>query len=260
MDNEIDLREFVKVMWRGKYFIAAITVACILVGFFLFTPRYCTEILINLTPFENTVDDYMKMIDFSEITMETSARTGAEKLDLAWEDLTVIGSRSTQKFLGIRAGHEQGEKSKEAAETAAALLFKAILQNQKEFLVKEKERLARNLEYIDAEFVDKYGTEIMDGNAEENPVYRVFMEEKGNLLVQMKEVSFRLKELEEGTFFEEDLLIVMTNADSSSRIFRKKLYNAAIIAFLGFVLATGLVFLRHIYLMPPTNAHEKSDL
>lgn len=259
MDNEIDLREFVKVMWRGKYFIAAVTVACILIGFFLFTPCYNTEIVINLTPFENTVDDYMKMIDFSEIETEISAQTGARKLDLAWEDLTVAGSRSTQKFLGISAGHEQGEKSKEAAEKAAALLFRAIVQNQKEFLAEEKERLARNLEYIDAEFVDKYGTEIMDGNAEENPVFRVFMEEKGNLLLQIKEVSFQLKELEEGTFLGEDLLIAPATTDSSSRILQKKLYNAAIIAFLGFIMATGLVFLRHIYLMPPTAAHEKSD-
>ena len=176
---------YTSVLWRGKYFIVAVTVICALIGYFLFTPRYNAEAVINLTPFENTVDDYMKMIDFSGITAEVSAKTGADNLDLEWEDLTVIGSRSTQKLLGIKASHELLDVSKEAVETAAVLVFRAILQNQKEFLVEEKGSLTRNLEYIDAEFVDKYGTEILNGNAEENPVYKVFMEEKGNLLVQI---------------------------------------------------------------------------
>lgn len=258
-DNEIDVREFFKVLWRGKYFIVAVTVICALIGYFLFTPRYNAEAVINLTPFENTVDDYMKMIDFSEITAEVSAKTGADNLDLEWENLTVIGSRSTQKLLGIKASHELLDVSKEAVETAAVLVFRAILQNQKEFLVEEKGSLTRNLEYIDAEFVDKYGTEILNGNAEENPVYKVFMEEKGNLLVQIKEISFRLKELEEGTSYKEDLLIYPAVTDSSSQIRRKKMYNTAIVAFLGFVLASGVVFLRHVYLMPPSAIHEESE-
>lgn len=259
MDNEIDVREFIKVLWRGKYFIVAVTVICALVGYFLFTPRYNAEVVINLTPFENTVDDYMKMIDFSGITAEVSAQTGAEELNLKWENLTVIGSSSTQKLIGIKASHELRDTSEEAAETAAILLFEAILQNQKGYLVEEKGHLTRNLEYIDAEFIDQYGTGILNGNAEENPVYKVFMEEKGNLLVEIKEISFRLKELEEGTFFKEDVLIYPAVTDSLSQIRRKKMYNTAIVAFLGFILASGVVFLRHIYIMPSSANHEESE-
>lgn len=236
MENGTDFRDIIRALWRGKYFILSMVLLCALAGYFLITPKYESRVVINVTPFDYTVREIMRIIDVEGIIFNAAAEAGKEDLrafeSVRCEDLTTGPAGHAQKLISITARHENPEKSAEVARWSATVLFEAIAEEQRRILYGEKERLNNKISFMDEEF-----------NGEDNTAYR---EARGILLVELNEVMFRLEELEAGISADTQVYPAVTGSDS--QVARMKLNNMIMAAMLGLVLSSGAVYLRHLYI------------
>ncbi len=250
MENEIDLRELLQVLWRGKYFILAVTAAFILAAifyiYFMTTPVYQYSALLNLEHYEVKGKEMLTLIEQNAVVAEAVKGLVEDPDELAKSVEINIIPGDEEATLQIKNEYSDPEICTASVEQVGLAIIETASDYRFKQMSLEKERTEKILVYLNeaaAEYLlsrDDQITELL----EEDPVYKRILEEKAECLVKLELLNFNLEELAGEPVLDADLWLNGQSDTAYPVSVSKKLYLAAAVL-LGLMLSVLIVFLRH---------------
>lgn len=261
MENEIDLRELLQVLWRGKYFILAVTAAFILAAifyiYFMTTPVYQYSALLNLEHYEVKGKEMLTLIEQNAVVAEAVKGLVEDPDELAKSVEINIIPGDEEATLQIKNEYSDPEICTASVEQVGLAIIETASDYRFKQMSLEKERTEKILVYLNEaaeEYLlsrDDQITELL----EEDPVYKRILEEKAECLVKLELLNFNLEELAGKPVLDADLWL--NGQDETARLvtINKKLYLAAAVLF-GLVLSIFILFIRHYFLVGAPAIHD----
>ncbi|MFY9503511.1 MAG: Wzz/FepE/Etk N-terminal domain-containing protein [Dethiobacteria bacterium] len=261
MENEIDLRELLQVLWRGKYFILAVTAAFILAAifyiYFMTTPVYQYSALLNLEHYEVKGKEMLTLIEQNAVVAEAVKGLVEDPDELAKSVEINIIPGDEEATLQIKNEYSDPEICTASVEQVGLAIIETASDYRFKQMSLEKERTEKILVYLNeaaAEYLlsrDDQITELL----EEDPVYKRILEEKAECLVKLELLNFNLEELAGKPVLDADLWL--NGQDETARLvtINKKLYLAAAVLF-GLILSIFILFIRHYFLVGAPAIHD----
>ncbi len=261
MENEIDLRELLQVLWRGKYFILAVTAAFILAAifyiYFMTTPVYQYSALLNLEHYEVKGKEMLTLIEQNAVVAEAVKGLVEDPDELAKSVEINIIPGDEEATLQIKNEYSDPEICTASVEQVGLAIIETASDYRFKQMSLEKERTEKILAYLNeaaAEYLlsrDDQITELL----EEDPVYKRILEEKAECLVKLELLNFNLEELAGKPVLDADLWL--NGQDETARLvtINKKLYLAAAVLF-GLILSIFILFIRHYFLVGAPAIHD----
>lgn len=261
MENEIDLRELLQVLWRGKYFILAVTAAFILAAifyiYFMTTPVYQYSALLNLEHYEVKGKEMLTLIEQNAVVAEAVKDLVEDPNELAKSVEINIIPGDEEATLQIKNEYSDPEICTASVEQVGRAIIETASDYRFKQMSLEKERTEKILAYLNeaaAEYLlsrDDQITELL----EEDPVYKRILEEKAECLVKLELLNFNLEELAGKPVLDADLWL--NGQDETARLvtINKKLYLAAAVLF-GLILSIFILFIRHYFLVGAPAIHD----
>lgn len=268
MENEIDLREIILLLWRGKYIIAAATVACaalaVVYVFVISPPPYETTVFVDPTPYIHEVEDfpYNRVIE-DVFNRAVNSQSIVEALDGLDEDPAVLAENidiehiEDTPLLILRAVHPDVSLSREMAFRAGRAILEAERDDRLYRLSVHKESLEKSLvelnRYVEAN-LDEPGKQVYlswdTGDREGfvlelDPSYRSVLLEKGRLMVELQFYSHELSQIEFNPLLEPSQWLAFGQIQLEST---GRLVAVAVSGLLGLFLSVLGIFL-HNYLV-----------
>ncbi len=241
MENEIDHREILQVLWRGKYFVLAVTAIFTLTAFlytmFIIIPDYEYSVLLNLLPYQIKGKEVVELIEQKEIT---------EDRDLLTPFIKVNHFSGNDSVLQITGKYNDPEVCVNMVERTGKAIIEAVSDYRFEQMILEKERKQKLLHYLDevtAEYLlsrDEQITELL----EEDPIYKNYIEKKADCLLQIQLIDFNLLELSEQLNLS-DYIWLDGSGRTAQIIPVNKIIYIAVAFLIGLVLSVFALFARH---------------
>ena len=199
MENEIDLRELLQVLWRGKYFILAVTAAFILAAifyiYFMTTPVYQYSALLNLEHYEVKGKEMLTLIEQNAVVAEAVKDLVEDPNELAKSVEINIIPGDEETTLQIKNEYSDPEICTASVEQVGRAIIETASDYRFKQMSLEKERTEKILVYLNEaaeEYLlsrDDQITELL----EEDPVYKRILEEKAECLVKLGLLFFNLE-------------------------------------------------------------------
>jgi capsular polysaccharide biosynthesis protein len=252
MEKEIDLREIIDVIWRGKFLITGITVlftvAAILYVFFMAPTTYRYSALLDLTSYELDGEEVLALIKQNKVLGRVAAALVTDPAEQAVLATVNMFSDKESTVLQIEAKHGNSGICIDAVKEIGQAVIEMLSDYRFKQVSLEKahhERLLLSLDELIAEYLlsrDKEITAILG----EDPVYQRILEEKAEYLVALKHLTFNLGELAAHPAAESDLWVDGQDEIARPVTVNKRLYLAAAFS-LGLALSLLIVFIRHYF-------------
>lgn len=273
MENEIDLREIIRVLWRGRYIILGITVLSAILALvcsFLFTrPVYEATATIDPTPYrEETGNNLLTKIPPNQVVLEAVQELSENPAELA--DSISLEPVGETGLLLVQAIHADPELCADLVQRAALALLSWERDNRIEQLTAQKEQLEEALDRLDETIgqlygdpgdrdLNKYTPYTVDGLKgvflELDPVYKGLLTEKSNILVAYNNTLVKLEQLSNDPNFKPENLIYPGGSPDPIPSHRE--LKVVLTGLLGFMFSILVVFTRH-YLMATGIINSKS--
>ena len=186
MENEIDLRELLQVLWRGKYFILAVTAAFILAAifyiYFMTTPVYQYSALLNLEHYEVKGKEMLTLIEQNAVVAEAVKDLVEDPNELAKSVEINIIPGDEETTLQIKNEYSDPEICTASVEQVGRAIIETASDYRFKQMSLEKERTEKFLAYLNeaaAEYLlsrDDQITELL----ERTPSISVFLKRRLN--------------------------------------------------------------------------------
>ena len=266
MENEINLKEIFGVLWRGKYFVIAVTglltLAALFYVLYLAAPTYQYSALLDLTPHEIESKKVQALIEQSgviaravnSLPVEPGAETPAASVKYL---------NDKEAVLQIAAKHPDPDLCKNAVEQVGLGIIGTVsefLLEQTSLQIDHHEKLLAGLEKTVAEYLRSRDPGITD-LLEEDPVYKRLLLEKGENMITLEELNLNRAEL--GQSPTRDAVTWAESLEGAARpvSINRKLYVVTALLF-GLMLSVLIIFVRHYFLVTsaaPGERVEKDD-
>ncbi len=263
MDDEIDLRETILMLWRGKFWIIGITALFILAAaLFVFTlaaPVYRCSALLNLTFYEVKAKEVLLLLE--------QGGTIAEGLEDLVDDpgalvksVKVDATSDNEFTLQLSAKFADPDICLSAVNRIGVTIIETLSEYRLEQLNQERERSEKLLVYLDeaiATYLLSRDIQITD-LLEEDPVYKRLLEEKAATLIKLKLLDFKTDELaarptQDAEYWtDEEAKIVQPISVN------KKVY-IGVAALLGLILAVFFLYLHHYFTAQLTSGNQEDQ-
>lgn len=252
MEDEIDLRDIIQILWRGKYYIlvttAVFALAAVLYVYFLITPSYRSEAFLNLAPYQVKGKETITLIEQNQVVTD-AVKSLASEPDLLAQSITVSVLPDNESVLKIEVEYTDPEVCVASIKRTGVAIIQSVYDYRFEQMNMAKERLERLLLYLDdteEEYLlsrDNQITVLL----EEDPIYKRILEEKAANLVQLNALNFDLKELTENPDLGPDSWLNDQKEPAYLVSVNKKLFMA-IALLLGLMLSIFILFVRHYFI------------
>lgn len=261
MENEIDLREIIQLLWRGRYIILGITVLAVILALayiLLFTgPVYQATVTIDPTPYGGADGSNMlSNIPSSQVILEAIQDLREDPAELV-DNISLEPVEGTGLIL-VRATHPDPELCGDLANRAALALLSWEKENRIDQLTAQKKQLEEALDRLEKTIGELYGDQeerdlskyipYMDESLkgvflELDPVYKGLLTQKSNLLVDYNNTVVKLEQFSSNPGYKPENLLypgVPPELLPSNRLL--KLVLAGLVGFLFSIL---VVFTWH---------------
>lgn len=257
MENEIDLRDLILVLWKGRYIVAAITGLCLLASAiysFIFIPtRYESTVLIDLSPYGATVQEALHLAGNTGFILDSLHDLDANPREAA-AGISVEQIRDTGT-LRITSVQPDPDLSATAAEKVGLALLSTEREKRLRRLETRREELTQSIALLDeaiaAQNVDpsiedyllaSRGT-MPEALLQLNPVLRRLLEEKGEMVIQLHRLTLDLRRIESDPALQpENLLLSATDPLAAAT---NKMLNIVLAGLLGLIASVLIVFFRN---------------
>ncbi len=200
MDTEIDLRELLTVLSRGRRFIAAVTLAALVLGmiyaFVIYTPTYQASTLVDLSPYlgpghqESTV--FAGKGHTQTFLQQCLSRARQEDIpEEALMELDFIEVKNTA-LVEVRASYSDPDLAARASRLAGEELLALACRQKIESLDRQLKVAQASLQRLDLE-IEAYRSEnslpsVPADPIREEPYFRL-LEARSNLLYELSTAS-----------------------------------------------------------------------
>lgn len=249
MEVEIDLKEILRIMWRGKYWIIGITALLTLVAvfyvFFLVTPAYRYSALLDLTSYEVKDSEALALIEQNEVIAE-AVKGLSEEPDELIQAVDVIFLSGIGSMLEIVAEYSDSDICKDAVKRTGIAVLETVSDYRLTQITLEKERNEKLLSHLD-ETIAEYllsRDEQITALLEEDPIYKRLLEEKAACLVNLKLSDFKREGLADQPAIYADIWLNEQGEIPQPVTINKKLYIAVAVLF-GLMISVLFIFTRH---------------
>ncbi|NLA11416.1 MAG: hypothetical protein GX883_04765 [Firmicutes bacterium] len=251
MDNEINLKELLLILWRGKYLIVGITIlltlAMIFYVYFMITPAYRYSAVLDLTLFGLKSKEVLTLTEQDEVIAE-AVQGLVDTPDELIQAIDVSALNSNESMLTITVEYTDPDICISSAKQTGLAILEVVSEYKAEQMSLEKERSEHMLAYLD-EIVEEYlltrDVQIKD-LLEEDPIYKRILQEKADCLMGLKILDFRLSELAEKPVLDAELWVNSLEDNAQPVTVDKKSYIAVAFLF-GLMLSVSIVYIRHYF-------------
>ncbi len=260
MEDEIDLREMLQILWRGKFLVLAITAGAALLAvlyfFLLMPPVYQSTALLDLNPYGVTGKEVLTLIKQNR-TVADAVRDLVENPNVLEKDISVDTVNDNELLLQIKVQFSDPEVCGESVKQIGSAIIKTVHDYRFDKMNIEKDRLERLLLFLDdtaEEYLlsrDNQVTVLL----EEDPIYKRLLEEKAANLVRLNVLNFDLKELTEDPDLGPDSWLNDQEEPAHLVSVNKKLF-IAIALLLGLMLSIFIIFVRHYFIATASISHD----
>ncbi len=209
MEGEIDLKEIIVVLWKGKYIIIFVTIAAMIVAavasIFLVTPLYRTTAYIDLSNYGKEfelgpgMDEILRRPDKKLFIEDALADIAKDPKALA-KLVELDESEDHEGYLEVIVLAPDPALAAEAANTVGFKLLRWSSENELEQLIEEKEdievRLDRqiedSLENLDEELRSK--KESLEKRIDSNKAYQAEMEKENGYEAEIERIGYILQD------------------------------------------------------------------
>ncbi len=262
--SELNLKEIIQLMWRGKYFIAAVTAAVALLTalycYFLITPLFQSSARVDLSAYNVPIQEIAERPDLPALLEDALKELEGKHGPLA--DPVLITPASKGNYIDIEAVCPSSEAATDAARHTALFLLQLARQTKLDKLNLDVARLERQVVYWD-EQVDQYLTDsgieltplgAIPAYTELDPVYRRMLDEKGKSLVELTNLGFTITELEQNPDLDPEQLMQLRRTARPVAVNRRT--YVALAGLFGMALAVFIVLLRYYWTVSPDTASD----
>jgi PAS domain-containing protein len=263
LEDDLDLLQAVRVIWGGKYTIAVVTAAAVmltvLVAFFSYAPLYEASATIDTAPYDISRDDIgQRPEDYTTYLTNILRNAGVVDqviLQLGADPDIRVGSASLARvgnthLIRITATGVEPHSVNDVVEQAGLAALELTRDHTSAWLLSEEKTLNEALVFFDQLINNLYGEEglptyITDGQGnvlDLDPAYRRLMQERGEFMVKLNTILFELEELAHGPSAEQ--LLTVRKAGSPVNPIRWPLL-IAMAGLLGAALSAAAVLARH---------------
>lgn len=258
MENGIDLREALLVLWRGRYFVLLVTAFFALVTFlcvFMIPPTYEYSNIIDLNPYQIKGKEAKRLIERNQ-KISNSVRDLPE-VTLA-KLVKVSIDPDNEYTLLVSARYNDPEVCFSLVKQTCLGLIEAISNHRSEQINIEKKRSEKLLSFLDKtaeEYLLSRDDQILH-LLKEDTVYRMILEEKAECLVSLNLLNFELEELEDLSSSEIGIWLGGYEGTASPVSVNKKAY-IAVAAILGLMLSMFILYFRYYFFATMPAGHKE---
>lgn len=262
MENEIDLREIIQVLWRGKYLILAVTavftIAVFCYIYFIVTPVYKSTGLLDLSLYHVKGKDIITLIEQNQVVKDALKDLTVEP-DLLAQSITVSALPDHESVLQVEVKYAEPEICVNAMKQTGVAIIQTVSRYGLEQINLEKERIEKLIAFLD-KAIEEYLLSRDDRVAEllEDPVYKRLLEEKASFLVELELLNFDLTELTEKKAVDADHWL-NSQSDTARPVYVNKKAYVAIAVLLGLMLSTLIIFIRNYLLIGAPTSRDLSN-
>lgn len=251
MDSEINLKEIVKFMWRGKYFILAVTAVFALAAscyvFFLMAPAYRYSSFLDLSLYQVESKDVVILIKQNQVVPK-SLKDTVENSDHLVQSMEIRTLSDNDSMLEIGVEYTDPEVCFNSVKQTGLGIIEAVSNHSAKQMKSEEERNKKLLSHLDKVTSEYLLTrdEQIEELLEDDPIYRRLLEEKAECLVQLELLNFDLGELDQISVTDADNWVKSLEEKAQPVSRNKKTYIAIAVIF-GFMLSLFILSLRHYF-------------
>lgn len=251
MNDEINVKEIILILWRGKYLIAGVTALFTLIGiiyiFCLVTPAYQQSVFLDLDSYGIKGKEILDIIEQNGVIGEAVEDLSDDSSELV-QSIKVSTINDNESVLKIWVKHSDPNICMASTEQIGLAIIKIVSEYRITQMNLEKERNEKLLAYID-DAVQEYLL-TRDDNVtdylQEDPIYKRILQEKAECLIKLKLLDFNLTELVKKP--ESDVEFWLNGFDDPVKYMpvSKKTYLA--VAFLmGLMISLIILFVYHYF-------------
>lgn len=256
---ELSLRDILQLLWQGKFLIAALTGAAVIVtviyGYFFMEPVYQSRARVDLLAYGIQVQEFAERPDLPGL------------LDDGLDDLVknhgplpkavALAPAARGSYIDITVKHRSAEAAVMAARQSALLILDLAGRTRLEILRQDKDRLERLVQYWDDQIsnylsqseIELQPVENLPAYAEVDPAYWRLVDEKGKFLVELNNTIFSLAELEQK--LELDSVNFLQHRGPASPLPLNRRAFTALAGLFGLALSIFILLLRYYWRASP---------